>query len=1058
MEGESDGAFDKPDYILFYGHGPHYWDPTPVVSANNMTFDFKKNFYSDSSFYFITTDLGVGKRITLQASSLIPNTNTVNSFDDHQYHELDGANLIKSGREMYGENFDVINSYSFGLPFPNMINDSARVKVSIAGRNIGAPAVFNVNYSSGSSLISCSGIFSTNYTEPIAIENFMFKSFIANSGAALNVTITKNTSQATGWINYIYANCRRSLIYSNSQLFFRDLRSIGPTSISKFNITSTIAITIWDLTDPFNIVEQQTSISGSQYEFTIATPTLHQLVAFSNTGFLTPNAIGEIPNQNLHALRPGAYVIISHPDFLTQAQSLADLHQTYDTLTSVIVTPQDIYNEFSSGVQDITALRDFVRMLYFRTSTSDSTPKYLLLLGDGSYDNLRRYGSSNTNFIPTYQTYHSLAVTISKTSDDFFGFMDDTEGAMSFADVLDLGVGRLSVSTIADADAVVEKIKNYYKTNPAFNALDDPLAGCNNINDGSMGDWRNWMTLIADDWDAGWESFVADGELFEQYIKLYDMSLNIDKIYLDAFQQQSVPGGERYPDVVDAINSRMEKGSVIVAYSGHGGELGLAHESVIGVSQIQSWSNINRLPLFFTATCEFSRFDDPDRTSAGEFVLLNHNGGGIGLFTTTRLAYKGDGVDLGPKFYTAALSLINGEHPACGDIIRITKNLTGNSYPHFTLLGDPALVLALPKQKVTTSEINSVPIATGVNDTIRALSTVTVKGFISDINGNKLTNFNGIVYPTVYDKPTLRTTLANDGTPGSTFNFREQNNTLYKGKALVTNGDFQFNFVVPKDIAYNFDNGKISYYAQNGITDAGGYYDGIMVGGSDPNAKPDFVGPEVKLFMNDNKFVFGGLTNNTPEVYAEIFDSSGVNTVGNGIGHDLVAIVDAQTNKQILLNDYYQSDLNSYQKGKVRYKLGDLPEGKHTLSLKVWDVQNNSNTAYTEFIVAKSEGLALDHVLNYPNPFTTSTKFFVEHNQCCTTVFIEIQVFTITGKVVKTMNKTINAEGFRTDGIEWDAKDDFGDKLARGVYVYKVSAKTTDGKSANKFEKLVILN
>ncbi len=183
-----------------------------------------------------------------------------------------------------------------------------------------------------------------------------------------------------------------------------------------------------------------------------------------------------------------------------------------------------------------------------------------------------------------------------------------------------------------------------------------------------------------------------------------------------------------------------------------------------------------------------------------------------------------------------------------------------------------------------------------------------------------------------------------------------------------------------------------------------------------------------------------------------------MNTVGNGIGHDLVAIVDAQTSKQILLNDYYQSDLNSYQKGKVRYKLSDLPEGKHTLSLKVWDVQNNSNTAYTEFIVAKSEGLALDHVLNYPNPFTTNTKFFIEHNQCCTTVFIEIQVFTITGKVVKTMNKAINAEGFRTDGIEWDAKDDFGDKLARGVYVYKVSAKTTDGKTANKFEKLVILN
>jgi hypothetical protein len=409
--------------------------------------------------------------------------------------------------------------------------------------------------------------------------------------------------------------------------------------------------------------------------------------------------------------------------------------------------------------------------------------------------------------------------------------------------------------------------------------------------------------------------------------------------------------------------------------------------------------------------------------------------------------------------------MTNGKMPHIGDIYRLTKRAIGTNelFRNFVILGDPALKLSYPEQKVFTSSINSQVVSATSSDTLKALSLVNISGYVGDKNGNKLTNFNGVVYPTVFDKEVTVYTLANDplatSAQGSFVTpFVLQKNIIYKGKSEVTNGDFTFSFLVPKDISYNFGKGKISYYAHNGVNDANGYYDKVVVGGSNPNAIADNQGPVVNLYMNDKKFVSGGTTNENPKVYAEITDVSGINTIGTGIGHDVVAILDENSSKPIILNDYYVSDLNTYQSGKIRYPLNELSEGNHTLSLKVWDVQNNSTSAYTDFVVSSQADLALTHILNYPNPFTSKTKFFIEHNQCCVSLKVLIQVYTISGKVVKSINKTINNEGFRFDGIEWDGKDEFGDKLARGVYIYRVSV--TDGakKKADKIEKLVILN
>ena len=409
--------------------------------------------------------------------------------------------------------------------------------------------------------------------------------------------------------------------------------------------------------------------------------------------------------------------------------------------------------------------------------------------------------------------------------------------------------------------------------------------------------------------------------------------------------------------------------------------------------------------------------------------------------------------------------MANGKMPHIGDLYRLTKIDIGYNplYFNFVILGDPALKLAYPEQKIYTSTINSNTVTSSSSDTLKSLSKITITGFVGDKFGNKLTNFNGVVYPTVFDKKNTITTLSNDppapgfaGSPVTTFTL--QKNIIYKGKSTVVNGDFSFTFLVPKDISYNYGIGKISYYAHNGVHDAQGNCDKLIIGGSNANAVVDNQGPTISLYMNDEKFVTGGITNEKPKIYAVVSDSSGINTIGTGIGHDVVAVLDATSSKPIILNDYYVADLNTYQKGKIRYPLSDLPEGNHTLNVKVWDVQNNSSTAFTDFVVTKEAELALTHILNYPNPFTTKTRFFVEHNQSCSGLRVVIQIYTISGKVVKSIIHTINEGGFRLDGIEWDGRDEYGDKLARGVYIYRVSISDNNKRKAEKIEKLVILN
>ncbi|MFC1733358.1 type IX secretion system sortase PorU, partial [candidate division KSB1 bacterium] len=1059
--------FDAGDHILFYAESPHIWE----FDNTDQRFHHIINDYSEKTHYFITVDKGTGKRITSQASMNNPNT-FVTSFDDYRFHERNLVNLMKSGRKWYGETFDFTDEYNFTFSFPDIdLSSKAYYKTIVVARST-IESSFNININGISHIISVPYVLTSYQTDYAIATGDTLTFYPGSSTINFNYKYNKTTSSSIGWLNYIELNVRRNLNLSASQMLFRDIRSIGNGNISQFSLSNAGSnVKIWEVTDPMNIQEITSVSNNNTLTFTVATDSLRQFIAFNGNSYFTPEQIGRVENQNLHGLGQYDFVIVSHPNFLQHANELANYHYQNDNLSSIVVTAGKIYNEFSSGSQDVAAIRDFMKMFYDRAgSDPEKLPKYLLLFGDGSYDPLQRI-ASNTNYVITYHSKNSLKPTASYVTDDFFGLLDDSEGLNANGN-LDIGIGRFPVQSAEEAQTMINKVKRY----AANTMLDDHPSECSSLlSVPNLSDWRNNVCFVADDEDGNLH--LDQAEAMAVFIDTTYKDYNVDKIYFDSYIQESTPGGQRYGEVNEAINNRVSKGALIVNYTGHGGEVGWSHERVLEISDIIQWCNYQNLPVFITATCEFSRFDDPERVSAGELVILNANGGAISLFTTTRLAFSHSNFALNMNFHKNAFKKIDGEWPRMGDLIRKAKTPSNSYIRNFVLLGDPALQMVYPEFNVITSKINGRQVnsynsenlkksvipadlnglpVNDYTDTLKALKKVTISGFIAANNGNKVNDFNGIIYPTVFDKPTKVTTIGNDPTSYST-NFRLQKNILYKGKASVTNGEFSFTFIVPKDIAYQYGYGKISYYAQNGETDANGYFDKIIVGGSENNVLTDETGPEIEVYLNDENFVFGGITNEDPILLSYVFDSNGINTVGNGIGHDLVAILDENTEHTYVLNDYYEADLNSYTRGTIKYPFQDLSEGLHTLKIKVWDVYNNSSEAYTEFVVASSTELALDHVMNYPNPFTTRTAFYFEHNQPSSYLDVIIQIFTITGKLIKTINESVITDGYRVDDIYWNGRDDFGDPIGRGVYIYKLKVRTDTGSFAEETEKLVIL-
>ena len=1016
--------FESGDYILFYGQSPDRWS----YNATDSRFHHQKNLFSRKTFYFITTDLGNGgKRIQSKST---PNFDiTVNSFDDYAFHEEDLENFIKSGAQWYGEKFDLTSSYSFNFSFPNLVQSTpVYVKTAVAARSFSSSNFIIKANSTTLQSISVAQV-DPYYTADYAKLSSNATTFTGNSNMEISVSYNQPQNTSVGWLNYLELNARRQLKMNGNQMLFRDIQSVADSVNAKFVISNaTSSISIWDVSKPVNVRERNTDFSSNQTSFIAPTDSLKEYLAFNGNSYYSTELIGKISNQNLHGSDDDVeYVIVSHPDFLSAANDLAQYHDQKDGIKTIVVTPQEIYNEFSSGAQDITAIRDFLRMFYKKPSNK---LKYLLLFGDASYDPLSRI-TNNTNFVPSYQSNNSVSPTQSYITDDYYGLLDDTEGNFT-NDLVDIGIGRFPVQTLTQANDMVRKVKNYN-------------------GEMAIGDWRNKVTFVADDGDADdgnthmWQADSLANIINDNY-----KNINIKKIYLDAYTQESTPGGPRSPDAQNAITESVEKGSLLINYSGHGGELGWSKERILEVGQINKWENENNLPLFVTATCEFSRFDDPDRVSAGEYVLLNKDGGAIALLSTSRLVYASPNYFLNKQFVKVLFEKENGELPRLGDLFRQTKVNSGTALNNrnFTLLGDPALCLAYPDLNVST---------TAISDTISALEEVIISGQIEDENGNLVSNFNGLVFPTVFDKEEILNTLGQESS--TPMPYRSQNNILYKGKASVSSGIFSFSFVVPKDIAYNFGSGRISYYAisEDSLLDASGYDESFTIGGTASDITADYDGPEIELFINNEQFISGGMTNEDPLLFAILNDFSGINTVGNGIGHDIVAILDEESNQSISLNDYYTADTDNYKSGKLTYPFYDLEKGHHTLHLKVWDVFNNSAEQTIDFYVTNVEDFSLSELLNYPNPFKDNTAFYFQHNRAGEFLEVELQIFDLSGRMVASINENIYDNGYRVGPINWNGTTNSGEKLGAGIYVYRFNVKAEDDTLESKAEKLIIL-
>ncbi len=1050
ISGEADGKFNPGDYILFYAVGPKPVSYRP--SQTDPPLSIRTHLYDEYAWYFLKIGDGSGARVQMQES--VDAAYLTEQFDDVQRIEEDKVNLLDfatsaqgSGKRWFGDYFLQTRQRTYAMTFPNAVAGApARVRAEFAGRSAGSSTV----------RLTVDGAVFTRNINAVSVGNsearFAAGAVLAGAfnpdGDQVNILLdypqTAQTSE--GWLDYIEVNVRRQLIMNSAGLTFRDLQSLGKPA-ARYRISGANAnLEIWDVTQ-INAARKQAYTGAGTVEFGApADTTLRTFVAFyPNASFPKPEkTLGAISNQNLHGLDNLHLAIVYHPEFEAAVQELAEHRRTYSGLAVATVPIGQLFNEFSSGAKDPTAIRDFARMLYQR---SPDKFEYLLLFGDGSFDPKNNTQSiDNKDFVPVFETQESFDPIYAYPSDDYFGLLSDGEGG-ALDGALDIAVGRMTARTAQEADAVVRKIIDYDKSAA------------------TLGDWRLRLLYISDDEDSN--AHINQAEKLANAAENTERWFNLDKVYFDAFQQVATTAGDRFPDAKAAINSSIFRGALIAQYIGHGGPRGWAQERVIDNNDIAQWDNPNRYPLIITATCSFGGYDDYKTMTGGEQALLKANSGAVGLFTTVRAVYIDGNNKLTDAVQSVLFQRVNGRYRAIGDILKDAKNTlsggTEDNARRFTLLGDPAMFLALPEHRVATAKINGRPVGSGAPDTLKALLPVELEGVVTDLQGNVLTNYNGKVTVALYDKKQELRTLGQD--PGSPVrSFGLQRNILFKGSATVRNGAFTINFVVPRDINYAFGNGKISYYAENGTPiDAAGADETIIVGGNaGSNAVQDNQPPLVQAFLNTDAFVSGGITDNNPKILVKCADDNGMNVTGVSLGHDLVAVLDGNQLEAVILNDFYESEQDNFRSGQAVYPLRNLTPGKHTLYAKGWDIANNSGEGYTEFFVTEDAGAALAHVLNYPNPFTTNTRFQFEHNLAGQMLDVQINIFSVSGKLVKSIFHSAPAEGYRVTDISWDGRDEYGDLLARGVYLYRVKVRGTDAAGSavaaeSDFEKLVIL-
>ncbi|MEP5612113.1 MAG: type IX secretion system sortase PorU [Cyclobacteriaceae bacterium] len=1021
ISGESDGSFDESDFILFYAVGPDKIEWSPEG------FEFEKNIYAETAYYFLTIEETNGKRVESKAS-LSGSGTLVSTFDDHLFFEEDVNNILSSGREWYGEllsDGEIVN-HAYQVP-------GAASEFSIKFRGVSQVATLNTFdiTANGNSVgaVDLSSIPSGDGTTYSIKAREGVGTFVIPQTEELNLQITfdGNIPSARGFIDRYDVTFKRALALYNSHTIFRHTENLG--ELLNYQISSGTNALVWNVSDPTNVASQQFEVSETIASFQSQASEVEEFVTFIPEDLSSPTLFGSVANQDLRGDTNYEAVIVSGDEFLVAAERLAQFHTNHDGLSIKIVSPTQIYNEFSSGRQDVTAIRDYAKHIY----EVGGQLKYLLLFGDCSFDYKERE-NNNTNFVPTYESRDSFHPIFSHSSDDYFGFFEDSEGEWiesSAGDhTMEIGIGRLPAKSAAEAKTMVDKII-YYSTSP-----------------NTLGKWRNQISYLADDGDGNTHASHA-----EQLSELVDTTFSqyrIEKILLDSFEQEVTANNDEFsPETTRALKTRIKEGTFSINFIGHGNEKLWMSEQVLTNSVIDKFTNLDKMPIFITATCEFGRYDDPSVESGAEKLLLNENGGAIALLTTSRPVFASTNFELNEAFHRNVFRKIDGQFQRLGDIIRITKNegLQGPVNRNFTLLGDPMLMPAFPQLDVIINELEA------QIDTLSALEEVTFTGQV-ERNGGVETNFNGIVDIVILDE---KQNFKTKGQESSPYNYTVRSNALFRGEATVKDGLFSFTFLVPKTITYQFNVGKMSLYAwdeQQNI-DASGSSRAFVMGGTNLNSEDNAVPPTIEMFLNDKSFKNGSTVSGSSILFAEISDENGITTTGNGLVQGITLLLNEES---INLNQFYSADLDTYKSGRIAYPIQDLAPGNYTATLQAYDTHNNLATREIQFVVSEESFISLFNTMTYPNPSFGETTFSFEHDREEEDLEVSLVVYNSHADIVYSgVYEYENSK--RLVELEWLNTTNSGQPLNQGVYFYRVIIRSrSDGAVKEIANKLVITN
>lgn len=1045
IEGENDGVFNNDDYILFYGRSINQW----IYDSTARTFNHRLNVYSRSNYYWIAFNTpNNGKRMMLSPSdpgnaSVFPTSFTEKLFIEPEVENLiNEGNLWLSSSRRPGQSFEW-NTNLNGLEAGSDIFYRLKLAQRVLCPNSGYFQVKD-DFSNMSEFLFSLDCVVAGFNEWI---NTQARTFTINQSQKTNgeqvklrATFYASNSEAEGyqdWFEILYK--RRFNSASGDFLRFNspDTNAIVEYNVSSFSNNN---IRVFDATGHADVkLIQPVLVSASNVKFrkTEINGSLSSFIIVGQNGYKTPTSISSrVSNQNLRGISDGAsFIIVTHKDFISVGERLKNKREqggqgNPDYLKTMVVTTEQIFNEFSGGVYDAVAIRDFIKYAYENWTTK---PAYVCLLGDGSFDYKGLRPSSGINYVPAWEkTDPQIHQVLGLTTDDFFV---NIAGGSGLIDKPDLAIGRIPANSLVEANNYIDKIDAYE-------------SGEHN------GYWKNKMMFVADDektTSPGCEGIfhlLQCESLAEQYTPPYIDKL---KIYLATYPTVITPQGRRKPQVNEDIAKYWTDGVLNIHYTGHGSPDVWAHEYVLEKDVILSLiNNTNRYPFVSIASCDMSKFDNPSNTSAGELFMIANRKGAIGTLAASRPVYASSNAALMyvvfSNLYIPRDTLLLQKR--FGAAIFNTKQQIQYSEndAKYILMCDPTIRTQMPRFR---SHIDSISGLAG--DTMKALSRIKIYGSVLRADSSVWNDYNGKLVLKIYDVD-RNVATQEDCNPPIIQNFRLNGGIIYSGTKNVNNGKWTAEFIVPKDISYQNNQGRLINYFYNNQYDGAGINRNFIVGGINPNAAVDSIGPRISMFMNTRNFRSGDIVNENSKFIADLFDESGINTTGT-LGHKLEAVLDGNENNKYDLTNFYNSD-TTYTSGTLEYDFTNLTVGRHTLKLKAWDTYNNSNEATIEFDVASTGSLQVTNIYNYPNPFAGNTAFTFQHNYPAE-INVKIKVYTVAGRLIKEIDKPGVSDKFVV--IDWDGKDQDGETLGNGVYIYKLVVESVDGLSVTNTGKLAVL-